>query len=103
MKEKTTKSLVRKLSQLRGKINGLFPLMRGSVVIIGTKNKQPYYSLNKNQKTHLVYLGKNRLSSARKCSENYKKMAQLVDEMSLLNMELFRRNIDPTKLDHENF
>ena len=31
--------------------------MRGSVVLIGTRNKQYYFSLNKGKKTHIIYLG----------------------------------------------
>lgn len=46
--------------------------MRGSVMVIGTRNKQPYFSLNKNKKTHLIYLGKKREVKAREYSQNYR-------------------------------
>ena len=102
MKEKSTISLERKLLHLRGKMFSLFPIMRGSVVEIGTKNKQPHFSLNKNKKTNLIYLGKGRVAAAKKCSANYKKMMQIVDEITLINMELLKRRVDPTKIDYEN-
>lgn len=102
MKEKTTKSLEHKLVQLRVKMFSLFPIMRGSVVEIGNKNKQPHFSLNKDKKTRLVYLGKSRSAAAKKCSANYKKMMMLVDEMTLINMELLKRRVDPADIDYEN-
>ena len=102
MKEKSTSTLERKLIHLRDKMFSLFPIMRGSVVVIGTKNKQPHFSLNKNKKTNLIYLGKSRWAAAKKCSANYKKMMQLVDEVTLINMELLKRGVDPTKIDYEN-
>ncbi len=102
MKEKSTNYLERKLVHLREKMSSLFPIMRGSIVVIGTKNKQPHFSLNKDKKTKLIYLGKSKLAAAKKCSANYKKMMQFVDEMTLINMELLRRSVDPTKIDYEN-
>lgn len=102
MKEKSTSTLERKLIHLKGKMFSLFPIMRGSVVVIGTKNKQSHFSLNKNKKTNLIYLGKSREAAAKKCSANYKKMMQIVDEITLINMELLKRRVDPTKIDYEN-
>jgi hypothetical protein len=102
MKEKSTRTLERKLVQLRDQMFSLFPIMRGSVVEIGNKNKQPHFSLNKSNKTNLLYLGKSRESAAKKCSANYKKMMLLVDEMTLINMELLKRRVDPTEIDYEN-
>lgn len=68
--------------------------MRGSVVIIGTKNKQPYFSLNKNKKTKIIYLGKNREERAREYSDNYKKLIEIVEEMTEINMILLKENCE---------
>ena len=56
-KKELTK-LNRRIKTLQSQLGKLGPVMRGSVVIIGTRNKQPYFSLNKNKKTQLIYLGK---------------------------------------------
>ena len=86
--EKKTKSetevraLKRRLVELKKQMNRLGPLMRGSLVVIGTRNKQPYFSVNMNRKTHLVYLGKRREGKAREYSENYHRLQQIVDEMT---------------------
>ena len=42
--------------------------MRGSVVVIGTRNKQPYFSLNKDKRTRLIYLGQKRVARAKDLS-----------------------------------
>lgn len=68
--------------------------MRGSVVVIGTHNKQPYFSLNKNKKTHLIYLGKNRKDRARPYSENYKRLREIVEEMTQLNMAQLKQSYE---------
>jgi len=59
---------------------------------IGTRNKQPYFSLNKNKKTRLIYLGKKREDKAREYSQNYKKLLEIVEEMTIINMELLKEN-----------
>lgn len=69
----------------------LFPMMRGSVVNIGMKNKQPKYSLNMEGKTKLMYLGNKKQGIAKKLIANYRKHMQLIDEMTLINMEIIRR------------
>jgi len=71
------------------------PLIRGSVVTIGTRNKQPYFPLNKNKKTHLIYLGKKREDKARQYSKNYKKLLEIVEEMTIINMILLKENACP--------
>lgn len=70
----------------------LGPVMRGSVVVIGTRNKQSYFSLNKDKKTHLIYLGKRREERAKEYSANYKKLLAIVEEMTLLNMTLLKED-----------
>jgi hypothetical protein len=49
-----------RISVLQKQMAKIGPFMRGSVVVIGTRNKQPYFSLNKDKKTKLIYLGKKR-------------------------------------------
>ena len=80
----------RRLAALHRRLAGLGPLMRGSVVIIGARNKQPYFSLNKDKKTHLVYLGKKREKTAREYSANYRTLLAIIEEMTLLNMALIK-------------
>ena len=82
----------RRIKTLQSQLGKLGPVMRGSVVIIGTRNKQPYFSLNKNQKTQLIYLGKKREDKAREYSQNYKKLLEIVEEMTIINMTLLKEN-----------
>ena len=39
-------ALKRRVSELPKELSRLGPLMRGSLVVIGTRNKQPYFSVN---------------------------------------------------------
>ncbi|MEK0352820.1 MAG: hypothetical protein QQN57_08050, partial [Nitrosopumilus sp.] len=57
-----------------------------------TRNKQPYFSLNKNKKTRLIYLGRKRENKARQYSHNYKKLLDIVEEMTIINMTLLKEN-----------
>lgn len=85
----------RRVKTLQKQLGTLGPVMRGSVVIIGTRNKQPYFSLNKNKKTCLIYLGKEKEDTARQYSQNYKKLLDIVEEMTTLNMILLKENACP--------
>jgi hypothetical protein len=82
----------RKVKALQKQLGLLGPVMRGSVVVIGTRNKQSYFSLNKDKKTHLIYLGKRREERAKEYSANYKKLLAIVEEMTLLNMTLLKED-----------
>jgi hypothetical protein len=82
---------VRKLQEEMGRIG---PVMRGSVVVIGTRNKQPYFSLNKDKRTRLIYLGQKRVACARQYSKNYKRLLAIVEDMTILNMELLKRDAE---------
>lgn len=82
----------RRIKTLQKQLGQLGPVMRGSVVVIGTRNKQLYFSLNKNKKTHLIYLGKKREYKAREYSRNYKKLLEIVEEMTMINMILLKEN-----------
>jgi len=81
------KQRVRTLQRQLGQVG---PVMRGSVVVIGTRNKQPYFSLHKDRKTRLIYLGKAREAQAREYSANHKKLREIVEEMTELNMLLLK-------------
>jgi hypothetical protein len=82
----------RRVKVLQSQLGLLGPVMRGSVVVIGTRNKQSYFSLNKDKKTHLIYLGKKREERAKEYSANYKTLLAIVEEMTLLNMRLLKGN-----------
>ena len=92
MDTKELTKMKRRVKTLQNQLGRLGPLMRGSVVVIGTRNKQPYFSLNKNKKTRLIYLGKKRENKAREYSQNYKKLLDIVEEMTMINMELLKEN-----------
>ncbi|MHC4541977.1 MAG: hypothetical protein ACYS74_19690 [Planctomycetota bacterium] len=89
-KERTR--LKRRLKTLQRELSRLGPVMRGSVVVIGTRNKQPYFSLNKDKKTQIIYLGKRRVDKAREYSDNYKRLQEIVEEMTQLNMMLLKHD-----------
>jgi len=82
----------KRVKVLQRQLGLLGPVMRGSVVVIGTRNKQSYFSLNKDKKTHLIYLGKKREERAKEYSANYKELLAIVEEMTLLSMKLLKDN-----------
>ena len=82
-----------RLGELQREMNGMGVVMRGSVVVIGVRNKQPYFSLNKGGKTHLIYLGKKREGLAREYSRNYHRLRELVEEMTAINMTLLKSDL----------
>jgi hypothetical protein len=82
----------RRVKTLQKQLGELGPVMRGTVVVIGPRNKQPYFSLNKNKKTQLIYLGKKREAKAREYSDNYQTLREIVEEMTQLNMELLKNS-----------
>ena len=90
MEKSERAKLKQRVKTLQRQLGQLGPVMRGSVVIIGTRNKQPYFSLNKNKKTCLIYLGKSREETAREYSQNYKKLLAIVEEMTTINMTLIK-------------
>ena len=92
MDRKELAKMNRRVKTLQRQLGKLGPVMRGSVVIIGTRNKQPYFSLNKNKRTRLIYLGKKRKDKAREYSRNYKKLLEIVEEMTIINMTLLKEN-----------
>ena len=82
----------RRIKTLQRQLGRLGPVMRGSVVVIGTRNKQPYFSVNKDGRTQLIYLGKKREKRAREYSANYKKLRDIAEEMTVLNMKLLKQD-----------
>jgi len=90
MKTAQVRKTQAKVRALRRELGKLGPVMRGSVVVIGTRNKQPYFSLNKDRKTRLIYLGRDREAKAREYSDNYRRLLAIVEEMTLLNMALLK-------------
>lgn len=83
-------ALKRRRAELKKQLNRVGPVMRGSLVVIGTRNKQPYFSVNIKAKTHLIYLGRRREATARKYSDNYHRLQEIVEEMTLVNMRLLK-------------
>lgn len=91
---KSVSVMQRRVRKLQDELGRLGPVMRGSVVVIGARNKQPCFSLNKDKRTRLIYLGQKRVARARQCSKNYKRLLAIVEEMTILNMELIERDAD---------
>ena len=89
---KSVTTMQRRVQKLQEELGQIGPVMRGSVVVIGTRNKQPYFSLNKDKRTRLIYLGQKRIALAREYSQNYRRLLAIVEEMTILNMELLKRD-----------
>ena len=47
-------------------------------------------TVEKDKKTRLIYLGKKREARAREYSANYQQLLAIVEEMTLLNMQLLK-------------
>jgi len=94
MCKKNFEKMKKRLIELGKEMERLGPVMRGSVVYIGTRNKQYYFSLNKNKKTKLIYLGNKRVERARICSTNYMKLLEIIEEMTDINMKLIKNNVE---------
>jgi len=95
MEKRELAKMKRREKILQKRMAQLGPVMRGSVVVIGTRNKQSYFSLNTNKKTKLIYLGKRRQARAKEYSDNYRKLRAIVEEMTMINMTLLKENAWP--------
>ena len=84
--------LKNELKKLEKEYKKTWPIMRGSVTYMGTKNKQPYFSLSLKGQTKTIYLGDKRAKVVRKYVENYKKSTELVNKMTLIQMEIFKKS-----------
>jgi len=82
----------RRLKVLERLLSKAPPLMRGSIVTNGVKQKRLCFSLTKDKRTHLMYLGEGRLEKAKVLSANYGKLQEIVEEMTFLNMALLKNN-----------
>ncbi len=79
-----------RLAAIQEQIRTIGPVMRGSVTVMGTRHRQPYFSVSVGGRTRLIYLGEKRAELARQYVANYRRLAELVDEMTLLQMELLK-------------
>lgn len=93
MDKKELDRMKRRVKTLQKQMGALGPVMRGSVVTPG-KKKQIFFSLNKDGKTHLIYLGKKRKPIAEEYSANHAKLKDIVEEMTQLNMTLLKKDYD---------
>jgi ADP-heptose:LPS heptosyltransferase len=93
MNEQEIAAMQERLRELHAELATLGPVMRGSVVNIGTKTKQYYFSLSKDKKTVLLFLGKKRVDRAREYSANYKRLLDIVEEMTIINMKLLKAKV----------
>jgi hypothetical protein len=80
-----------RMKVLQRMLAGCAPLMRGSIVSNGSK-AQPYFSLNKDGRTRLMYLGERRAEAAREMTGNYRLLLEIVEEMTVINMDLLKND-----------
>ena len=103
MEKKRISDMRRKIRLLHQKLSTLGPLMRGTVVLLGStcgdprckcargeKHPQYYFSVNIDRKTRTMYLRKEMRSKAEEYVKNYKLLWDIVEEMTLLNFELLK-------------
>ncbi len=93
MDKREIAKIKKRLNVLQKQMSEIGPVMRGSVVFIGNKKKYCHFSLNKDKKTHLIYLGKKREARAKEYSDNYKRLLDIIEEMTTLNMKLLKENV----------
>ncbi|MBN1979922.1 MAG: hypothetical protein JW795_00205 [Chitinivibrionales bacterium] len=86
--------LKKRREELLEELRTIGPVVRGSIVRLGAR-KQIYLSMGKDKKTTLLYLGESRLDRAQQYSDNYKRLQAIVEEMTLLNMEILK--LTPTE------
>ncbi len=82
----------RRLQTLQRQMEKVGPVMRGNIVTNGQRHRQPYFSLNKDGRTHLMYLGAARAPTAKQLTLNYRRMIEIAEEMTVLNMELLKND-----------
>lgn len=106
MDKKQIQQIKRRKEALEKRMGSLTPVMRGSVVELATtcgnpncrcargdKHKKVYFSVSAKGKTKLIYLGKERAAIAEQYAANYKTIAEIIDEMTSLNMDLLKANV----------
>jgi hypothetical protein len=92
MSQKQIEKAKARLQQITAQLAALGPMMRGTIVTNGKRHPQPYFSLNKDHRTHLIYLGERRLPAAKKLAENYSKAINIIEEMTTINMALLKND-----------
>jgi hypothetical protein len=103
MEKKTIAGMRRRIRVLHERLSTLGPLMRGTVVLLGStcgnprcrcargeKHPQYYFSVNIDRKTKTMYLRKEIRRKAEEYVTNYKQLWDIVEEMTLLNFELLK-------------
>lgn len=90
MSKAEVRTAEKRLKVLEKHLAKTVPLMRGTIVTNGVRHSQAYFSLNKDRRTHLIYLGEARLAKARQMSGNYKRLLEIIEEMTVLNMALLK-------------
>ena len=103
MEKKRISEIRRRIRRLHKKLSTLGPLMRGTVVLLGStcgnprckcargeKHPQYYFSVNIDRKTKIMYLRKEMRIEAEEYVKNYKLLWDIVEEMTLLNFELLK-------------
>lgn len=96
MNQHDTRQLERQVEELERQIRDIGPVMRGSVTFMGGRHTQPYFSVSVGGKTRVMYLGAERAPSARQWVANYRKLVALIDEVTLLRMQLLKQT-PPTR------
>jgi len=91
MENKEISEFKKKLKILQKELRSAGSIMRGTVTIMGDKNKQPYFSVSIKGKTKVMYLGNKRAKVAEKYVENYRRVLEIIDEMTRINMEILKR------------
>jgi hypothetical protein len=103
MEKKRISEIRRRIRRLHKQLSTLGPLMRGTVVLLGStcgnprckcargeKHPQYYFSVNIDRKTKIMYLRKEMRIEAEEYVKNYKLLWDIVEEMTLLNFELLK-------------
>jgi len=103
MEKKRISEIRSRLRILHKKLSAMGPLMRGTVVLLGStcgnprckcargeKHPQYYFSVNIEKKTKIMYLRKQMRNEAEEYVKNYKLLWNIVEEMTLLNFELLK-------------
>jgi hypothetical protein len=92
LSDKKIQAVKKKMAVLEGQLAALGPVMRGNIVTNGKKHPQPYFSLNKDGKTRLIYLGEHHLKKAEQLSKNYRKLIEITEAMTVINMDLLKND-----------
>src|SRR4030042_2484274 len=93
--------LIKERRSLRKSLVKICPILRGSVVTLGVKCGNPnckcaqgkthpsvYFSISKQGRTKIVYLGKGVQAQAEQWVANYAKQKEIVDQLTEVNLEI---------------